>query len=172
MGNVGTKDGSQAQPLKVAVTSGAGVAQLSSGGQSSGSLLAQQQVVTRFVFTTNEHTTYIYLLSFLSSCKWPCNAKCKWLSNRKWPPNRRVNRPTANPAPFFGSSPSASLVFFLFLLDSWPFFLENMKNKIRSLRYRKEKKNRHLKQNAPYLYWNEKKKQTLYIVFIVKAGNG
>jgi hypothetical protein len=39
------------------------------------------------------------------------------------------------------------------------------------------KKNRHLKQNAPYLYWNENKqkknqKQTLYIVFIVKAGNG
>jgi hypothetical protein len=45
MGNVATKDGTQAQPLKVAVTTGAGVAQLSSGGQSSGSLLAQQQVV-------------------------------------------------------------------------------------------------------------------------------
>ncbi len=44
MGNVTTKDGTQAQPLKVAVTSGAGVAQLSSGGQSSGSLIAQQQV--------------------------------------------------------------------------------------------------------------------------------
>ncbi|XP_046636370.1 transcription factor SPT20 homolog isoform X1 [Daphnia pulicaria] len=45
MGNVATKDGTQAQPLKVAVTTGAGVAQLSSGGQSSGSLLAQQQVL-------------------------------------------------------------------------------------------------------------------------------
>lgn len=47
MGNVTTKDGSQTQPLKVAVTSGTGVAQLSSGGQSSGSLLAQQQVVRK-----------------------------------------------------------------------------------------------------------------------------
>nr|CAH0111903.1 unnamed protein product [Daphnia galeata] len=44
VGNVATKDGSQTQPLKVAVTTGTGVAQLSSGGQSSGSLLAQQQL--------------------------------------------------------------------------------------------------------------------------------
>ena len=43
MGNVTNKDGTQTQPIKVAV-SGAGVAQLSSGGQSSGSLIAQQQV--------------------------------------------------------------------------------------------------------------------------------
>ena len=46
MGNVTNKDGTQTQPIKVAV-SGAGVAQLSSGGQSSGSLIAQQQVGNR-----------------------------------------------------------------------------------------------------------------------------
>ena len=62
VGNVATKDGSQTQPLKVAVTTGAGVAQLSSGGQSSGSLLAQQQVMTSFCLFFKQHnSTRIFL---------------------------------------------------------------------------------------------------------------
>ena len=66
MGNVTNKDGTQTQPIKVAV-SGAGVAQLSSGGQSSGSLIAQQQVGNRqsnisFHVDTNLIFSFFFLL--------------------------------------------------------------------------------------------------------------
>ena len=66
VGNVATKDGSQTQPLKVAVTTGAGVAQLSSGGQSSGSLLAQQQVMTSFCLSKQHNSTRRDLLIYVN----------------------------------------------------------------------------------------------------------
>lgn len=72
VGNVATKDGSQTQPLKVAVTTGTGVAQLSSGGQSSGSLLAQQQVMTLFSLTKQHKTRFFLYVNFLS-CLRSCN---------------------------------------------------------------------------------------------------
>lgn len=130
MSSVANKDGTQ--PLKVAVTTGASVAQLSSGGQSSGSLLAHQQVCKKkkksclfwFVrqFSGNLILLPVSCFCFHThnrhSCKWLYNAKCRCNCSKKWPPNRRVNRPTANPAPLCLAACLSALLLFIFSLWS------------------------------------------------------
>lgn len=52
------------------------------------------------------------------SCKWLYNAKCRCNCSKKWPPNRRVNRPTANPAPLCLAACLSALLLFIFSLWS------------------------------------------------------